>query len=181
MVEISLIPKKQESSNIQIKNTLYYAPGVVVATVLVVVYVVFLFQKISLEKSIDQSQAKFSQNDAIVKQSFGVNSYGLADRINNLSQILSSRLYWSNFLGRSDKIFNSDVTVKSTRFDMENFKIVVSGTTPTYDSLQKQLNSLKDNKDFVQSFSLAESHFSDNSISFTIEVDFKKDILSKKL
>lgn len=180
MVEISLIPKKQELSDVKIQNTLYYAPSVVVIVVFFAIYLVFLFQKNSLEKSVNQSRIEFSQNDMVIKQAFGVNSYELADRINSLSQVLSGRLHWSYFLGRSDKVFNPDVTIKSTKFDMGDFKITVSGSTSSYDGLQKQLDALKNNKDFVQSFSLVESSFSDNSISFVIEIVFKRDILTGK-
>lgn len=175
-MEISLIPKQQESK-LKLKSIFNYFPVAAVAIILVVLYGVLLLQKKSLDKNIIQARSEFNQNESIIKKEFGVGSYALADKINNLSQVLSSRLYWSNFIGRTPKIFNSDVTIKGYTLDLKNFKISVSGSTPTYSSLQKQLDDLKNNKEFVQDSSLAESSFSENSIVFKINITFKRDIL----
>lgn len=180
MVEISIISKKQQEKMYLsgTKSDLWnYSPIIMVAIVAAAVYFILLVQKAILKKDIEQSQTRFSQNEAIVKQSFGVSSYELSDRLSNLSQVLSSRLYWSNFLGRPNKIFNSDIIISSSKLNVKDFKVSFSGLAPSYDSLEKQLEDLKNNKDFVQDFSLLESSFSNNSIIFKIDVTFIRNIL----
>lgn len=180
MAEISIIPNKQQKNTSlpgvtsAIRN---YLLIIAAAVAVIIVYFILTIQKTTLVKQINQSQAQFSQNEAIIRQTLDVSSYELSAQLSNLSQILSSRLYWSNFLGRSDKIFNSDITIKSFKLDIKNFKVGFTGSAPSYDSLGKQLEDLRNNKDLVQEFSLAESSFADNSIMFKIDITFAKDIL----
>lgn len=178
--DISIISKKQNmaSSTSHESSIVNYWPIAATVIAVAVVYGLLFRENIIIKKEISGNRETFSQNEAVIKQTFGVSSYELADKINGLSQILSSRLYWSNFLGRDNgKLFNPDVIIKDSKLDMKAMKISFTGTVSGYEGLQRQLDDLKKNKDFVRDFSLVSSSFVDNSVNFKIDVTFKQDIL----
>lgn len=180
-MDISIIPKKIEvRRSVLAKNKFISYLLIIIAVIAMVgIYSFLLYQKMSLKKTIEESKVRFSQNESSINQELGSSSYVLADKLNNLSTILSNRLYWSNFFGKLDKIFNPEAVIKSSQLDAKNLKVTVSGSMPSYDTLQKQLDDLGKNTNFIQDFSLIESSFSENTINFRIDINFKKDVLKR--
>lgn len=178
MANISIIPKIQTRASLSTaKSVLKYSPILAAIALLVVIYVVFLIQNVTLKKKILETESQFAQNEARVKKEIGMNSYALGESLDRLGQILASRLYWSQFLGKEEKVFSSDVNIKSSQFDMKDFKINVTGSVPSYERLEKLLSELKESKDLVATFTLIDSSFTENNVSFTMEVVFEKELL----
>lgn len=178
MTNISIIPKTQTHASLSAaKSILKYSPILATTMLLVIIYVVFLVQNIALKKKISETESQFAQNEARVKKEIGMNSYALGESLDRLAQILTARLYWSQFLGKQEHVFSPDVSIRSSQFDMKDFKMNVTGSVPSYERLEKLLSELKENKDLVATFTLLDSSFTESNISFTMEVVFKKDLL----
>lgn len=177
MVEITLTSKLSKQSYFTLSNILKYAPVIGVFIVCVALYGMLTLNKRSLDQKISETNQVFSRNEAIIKKDLGSDSYRLAGKTESLAQVLSQRLYWSNMVGKFDNIFNADTKVTETIFDMEKFKITVTATAPNYGAIEKQISDLRKKKDIIQSVSLDSPSFSDNNISFRLEITLKNDIL----
>lgn len=178
MKDISIIPKLQTTAPLpSAKFILNYSAILFTIALVIVIYVAFLVQNISLKKEIFEFESQFAQNEALIKREIGMDSYALGSRLESLTRILAGRLYWSGFLGKEERVFGPEISVKGSDFDMKDFKIIATGTVPSYESLEKLLGDLRNNKDLVSSFSLLESSFIEGSVSFKMEVIFKKELL----
>lgn len=179
MVEIALISKLSKQSRFTLNSVLKYMPIVGVFIVLIIVYVVLVIDKRNLDSKINETNELFYKNEAVIKQELGIGSYQLADKTNNLVQILSKRLYWSNTIGKFDNIFNTGTKVESVVFDMKNFKITVNASASNYEAVEKQVSDLKNKKDLIQSVLLNSPSLSGNAISFRLEITFRSDIVRR--
>lgn len=177
MVEIYLAPKSSKQEIQKIDRFLRSAPVATTVVILLVVFLILLLNKRSLREEIKQDQIIFAQNENIIKNELGMDSYELANKASNLTQILSGRLYWSNILGKFDNLLNPEIKVKNTVFSADEFKINVSASALNYEMVEKQINDLKNNTNFVRSVTLNEPSFAENSISFSLEIVLNKNLL----
>lgn len=203
MVDVSLLPKKEEETEqsvkeqmVKVKNKGIFPTKSLVIGILIVLIAggitvgVLIYQKAKastlrgLENQITNlktEESKYTEMEAQAK--------ALQNQLNTLSNLINKHKYWSQVIKALADYTPNNVMYKSITFDPKDNKFTITGYTDNYESVARLMVSLKkmDSKEYFDSIELVSANLNKSNsmptdekpIVFSINFNLKESALQK--